>query len=887
MGSTLSSVTGTSARINVGNQYNYLVTGTGFANANGDNFLDSGTVSSIKIYDNATLLMTIGGVNKSVSSIYSYLQTPGHYNLFYYLFSGSDVISGSTLADYLLGFGGNDAINTGAGDDTYFGDRGNVVVHGGLGADTLTGVAGAGDAQQLFGDDGDDVISQYLYAAPSATTLVLAGGAGNDHISLLENSGANLTVNVFGGSGSDLIETYGSSVLGDLASLQISGGDGIDTFKTVAFDPSYLNPGVFSGIEVLLIGSIVSTPVPVGFLNQFQRIDSFSPFYPDQRGNIGFHLSDGGSVDFSTSLTDGIYIYASDDGNGIIGSSKADTIYGGQADDILQGGGGDDYLSTVLGSGVPTGNDILLGGAGNDHIATYGARQFTANGGAGIDLLEFDLSYLLTGITLRASVASSATGLTLGDGAIISRVEAFQVQLTHGNDVFFDFAPGGNDSVNGGYGSDSIHVSNGRDSVGAGPYNAHSSADPDPDAVDRLFVDYSGATTGIHSKPMNIIDYADGSLLAGINVYDGDDPATATRWVEGDGFDKVFITGSAHADQLSGSLSDDTLRGGGGDDILSGLYGTDTLIGGDGNDTLELDVQSYHSAYNGLGYFGPTSFTSGATIDLALTTAQALPTVSSSDLSLGQVILDSIENILGTSLGDTLTGNASANILRGRGGNDILDGKEGNDTLSGGSGNDTLTGGADTDTADYTGAIAGVTVNLSFATAQNTVGAGTDTLATIENLVGSALADTLTGDSGGNVLEGVTGNDKLRGQDGNDTLKGGIGADTLTGGNGVDRFVFDTSLGTGNVDHITDFASTTDKIVLDNAIFAVLADGGLAAGTLRNGTAAGDADDRIIYDAATGNLFYDRDGTGGLAAIRFAVLDNHPASLALGDFVVV
>ena len=53
-----------------------------------------------------------------------------------------------------------------------------------------------------------------------------------------------------------------------------------------------------------------------------------------------------------------------------------------------------------------------------------------------------------------------------------------------------------------------------------------------------------------------------------------------------------------------------------------------------------------------------------------------------------------------------------------------------------------------TDTASYVGAVAGVTVALATAAAQNTGGDGTDTLSSIENLIGSSFADTLSGTSG-------------------------------------------------------------------------------------------------------------------------------------------
>ena len=60
-------------------------------------------------------------------------------------------------------------------------------------------------------------------------------------------------------------------------------------------------------------------------------------------------------------------------------------------------------------------------------------------------------------------------------------------------------------------------------------------------------------------------------------------------------------------------------------------------------------------------------------------------------------------------------------------------------------------------------------------TAQDTGGAGTDTLINIENLTGSAFNDTLTGDADANVISGLAGNDTLNGGAGDDTLDGGAG----------------------------------------------------------------------------------------------------------------
>ena len=80
-----------------------------------------------------------------------------------------------------------------------------------------------------------------------------------------------------------------------------------------------------------------------------------------------------------------------------------------------------------------------------------------------------------------------------------------------------------------------------------------------------------------------------------------------------------------------------------------------------------------------------------------------------------------IENAIGGSGNDSITGNQSNNALKGGVGNDALFGLAGDDTLDGGAGDDTLDGGAGadkfiggggSDTASYADATSGVTVDL-------------------------------------------------------------------------------------------------------------------------------------------------------------------------------
>jgi Ca2+-binding RTX toxin-like protein len=128
--------------------------------------------------------------------------------------------------------------------------------------------------------------------------------------------------------------------------------------------------------------------------------------------------------------------------------------------------------------------------------------------------------------------------------------------------------------------------------------------------------------------------------------------------------------------------------------------------------------------------------------------------------------IPNVENLLGSSFGDTLTGDSGANAL---------DGEAGNDELTCGLGADALSGEGGVDTARYLQA-----VNASLATGEATGSEGTDTLAEIENLSGSPARDNLTGDGGANRLSAGGGNDLLDGRGGGDRLLGGAGRETAS-----------------------------------------------------------------------------------------------------------
>ncbi|WP_438943899.1 beta strand repeat-containing protein, partial [Pseudomonas sp. N8] len=181
--------------------------------------------------------------------------------------------------------------------------------------------------------------------------------------------------------------------------------------------------------------------------------------------------------------------------------------------------------------------------------------------------------------------------------------------------------------------------------------------------------------------------------------------------------------------------------------------------------------------------------------------------------------------LTGTSGDDVLLAGEGDNTLNAGDGNDILSAGSGNNTLHGGAGddllysgagNDLLDGGTGNDTASYAHATAAVTVNLGLLAAQNTLGAGTDTLTGIENLVGSNFNDTLTGDAGSNRIDGGLGHDVLNGGGGDDLLIGGLGNNTLTGGSGADTFQW--RAGNSGHDVITDFTPGVDKLDLSQLL---------------------------------------------------------------------
>ncbi|WJN59968.1 hypothetical protein OH686_14530 [Pseudomonas sp. SO81] len=186
----------------------------------------------------------------------------------------------------------------------------------------------------------------------------------------------------------------------------------------------------------------------------------------------------------------------------------------------------------------------------------------------------------------------------------------------------------------------------------------------------------------------------------------------------------------------------------------------------------------------------------------------------------------SIENATGSSYADYIAGNSSNNILNGAAGSDTVNyatatsavnvslaistaqvtggggtdtlisienliGSDFNDTLAGNSGNNTLNGAAGSDTVNYAAATSAVNVSLAISTAQVTGGGGTDTLISIENLTGSDFSDTLAGNSGNNTLNGAAGSDTVSYATATSAVHVSLAISTaqVTGGGGTDTLI--------------------------------------------------------------------------------------------------
>lgn len=386
---------------------------------------------------------------------------------------------------------------------------------------------------------------------------------------------------------------------------------------------------------------------------------------------------------------------------------------------------------------------------------------------------------------------------------------------------------GGNDVLDGGRGNDTLIGGEGADTLSGGT------------GIDTASYADSGASVRVYlaadQQGFNAGGTATGDVLDGVEN----------------------LTGSDFADELFGDAGANALSGGAGDDVLEGGAGADALIGG-----LGLDFASY------AGAAAQSDGTTGVTVSLSN------PTLNTGDAAGDS--FSGIENLRGSSFNDTLTGDASVNVLQGGAGDDMLEGGAGADALDGGDGSDTAT---------YANAVNGVVASLADASVNAGEAAG-DTYTSVENLRGSAFADTLIGDAGANRIEGGAGDDVLTGGAGADILMGGEGADTASYVNAtgaVMASLFNSASNTGDaqgdtytsVENITgsDYAD-----VLEGDTGANVLSGGEGADLFR-GQGGGD---RYLGGAGSDTVDY-ASSASGVTAYLASASQYLNAGAAVGD----
>lgn len=607
--------------------------------------------------------------------------------------------------------------------------------------------------------------------------------------------------------------------------------------------------------------------------------------------DIVYGLDGNDTINYSTSIAD----------NDLFGGNGNDTITGGTGNDLVVGDDGDDKLKggagadTLLGgNGVDTldggddddnldggdGNDTLTGGNGVDFIYVgAGTDTIKDLGAGGTDILQ-----VAGGAIANATVTAAwtADSQTVNDGVVNIKTSGFAVDVSAaggangfnitGLGTSNNVLTGSNqvDILKGGSGADTL-TGNGGDDLLDGGTNADSMIGGDGD--DIYYVDNAGDAVTENAGEGADTVYSKVSHTLSANVED------------------LILTGASI--NGTGNASDNTITGSAGNNILDGQGGADTLIGGDGNDTYIVDALD-------------SVWENGTGID---TVKSGSTSIDLNDAGMF-VSLGNVENITLTGTAAlNATGDAGANTITGNDGANVITGGDGIDVLKGGLGNDTYivnvtaagtledtvtetsTGGVDTIQLvgnAYTAATAATLV--VGATIENFDISGTGSA--LLNVTGSAGANGITGNDADNTLKGMLGDDAIDGGNGNDLIVGGGGNDTLTGGAGADTFFFETAANAAtNVDDITDFTSGSDILQFSKAKFAALttlgqfgaADARFAANTTG---VAGDATDRLIYNTNTGELFYDKDGTGAAASVLVGVVDGAP-SLAATDIWVV
>ena len=576
-----------------------------------------------------------------------------------------------------------------------------------------------------------------------------------------------LIENAVGGDGDDIIT-------GNSAENVLRGGDGDDTIYGQQED-DYFPEGSDDDDDTLhgeKGDDVIRADVGNDWLSGGDDAD-------DLDGETGNDTAYGGDGDDVIVGGEGSDTLSGEDGNDVIHGlvpkyqdntyaawlEDDDNIYAGAGDDVVHGGLGDD---DIFGDGVfgdvngplLTGNDKLFGEEGVDLIRGMHGDDLVAGGDGDDDVGGGDGNDFVDG----------------GDG----------IDLVRGDD--------GNDALHGGSGADALFGGDDNDTLSGGTGLDYFDGGAGTDMVDYFWeagnwivrLDHEWAADGVNNPQETFLSIENAHLSQGNDLAYG---TAGANEIWGNGGNDV-IEGAGGVDTLHGGSGDDTLRGGNGNDTLDPGTGKDTVNGGAGTDTV-------------------TYYDTEDKVEVRLNAGTA------AGLSIGNDVLQSIENATGGSGSDVLVGTGTNNVLVGNDGDDRLEGLGGNDALLGGNGDDGLLpgwghgvvdGGTGRDRVDYSDTDLDWTISLlpgGAASATTPFGVSfVQQLISIEHVSGGLGDDEITGNGDGNTLSGG---------DGDDVIAPGAGEDFVWGGPGGDTFVFAFKNG---VDTIHDFEDGEDLIAI-------------------------------------------------------------------------
>ncbi|VAW02342.1 Alkaline phosphatase [hydrothermal vent metagenome] len=669
----------------------------------------------------------------------------------------------------------------------------------------------------------------------------------------------------------DLLEEAGQV----LAVSTTRGSDSIDIWRQEV-------SGDFTLIQSVQVGADLPAPDDVTVIEVQIGAEAFVLASSARDGSITSYR-----VDPQTGLQVVNY-FGADDGLGIATPDKLQVVQMGAEKFLLVGASGSSSITVLKiqsdGSLLPVDqvNDTLttrFAGISVMEVIEVGGEVYIVAGGNDDGLTLMTMLPDGTLLQLETIEATLLTGLQNPGGLTLAQenglirlfvvedgpgiLSSWDIDVSGGQRLVADGAGG---VLSGGAGRDILISGPGTDTLVGGAGEDVFVIRPDGGANDVIQgfelgldrIDLSG-----YAQIFAISDLSFQTLANGIRVRFGAEvfdilsadglPLQADQFTQNDFFDlwhvdvtqalpQAPVVGSVGADNLHGTTRNDTLVGMGGDDVLIGHEGNDKLVGGAGADVL----------------IGGTGTDSADYSDVAAAVFVDLQFASLNTGAAAGDSFDSIENLTGSAFDDILHGDAVANLLEGQNGNDALFGRAGSDTLTGGAGNDTLNGGAGADaliggagidTADYTGSVGSLRVDLLFSQINTNIAAG-DTYDGIENLIGSQGFDNLRGTFGDNLIQGMANVDYIFGRRGNDTLDGGIGDDVLFGGVGQDVLI-----GGANRDR-AQYSESLTAVVLD--LMDASRNTGEAAGDTYNSIedlAGGQFADNISGDMGANRLF--------------------------------